>query len=202
MREAFGQLSAGLARVPIRLRLDAEAGVTLFMPAYLQRTQDLGAKIVSFYGDNPRRGLPAISAVVLVFDSQTGLPTALMDGGYLTALRTGAAAGLATDLLARRDASVLAIFGAGAKAPTQIEAIRVVRPIREVRIVARRRESAERLAAQIKGVDVRVLDDRSAAIAGADVIIAATTSPSPVFDGHDIEPGAHINGIGSYTPEM
>lgn len=202
MREAFGQLSAGLARVPVRLRLEAESGVTLFMPAYLDRTQDLGAKIVSFYPNNPQRGLPAISAVVLVLDSQTGFPTALMEAGYLTALRTGAASGLATDLLARRDASVVTIFGAGAQAPTQIEAVRAVRPIREVRIVARRRESADRLAKQIEGVDVRILDDRSAALAGADIVIAATTSSTPVFDGHDVEPGTHINGIGSYTPEM
>ena len=202
MREAFGQLSAGLARVPVRLRLEAEAGVTLFMPAYLDRTQDLGAKIVSFYPNNPQRGLPAISALVLVLDSQTGLPTALMEAGYLTALRTGAASGLATDLLARREASVVAIFGAGAQAPAQIEAVCAVRPIREVRIVARRRESADRLAKQIEGVDVRILDDRSAALAGADIVIAATTSSTPVFDGHDVEPGTHINGIGSYTPEM
>ncbi|MBI4500441.1 MAG: ornithine cyclodeaminase [Gemmatimonadetes bacterium] len=202
MREAFGQLSAGVARVPVRLRLDAAAGVTLFMPAYLGRSGDLGAKIVSFYGGNPKRGLPAISAVVMLFDSQTGVPTALMEGGYLTALRTGAASGLATDLLARRDAAVLTIFGAGAQAPTQIEAVRAVRPIREVRIVSRTRQSAERLAKEIKGVEVKVFDDRSAAVAGADVIVTATTSLWPVFDGHDVEPGTHINGVGSYTPEM
>lgn len=184
------------------MRLEAAAGVTLFMPAYLGRTQDLGAKIVSFYGDNPRRGLPAISAVVLVFDSETGMPKALMDAGYLTALRTGAASGLATELLARRDATVLTIFGAGAQAPLQIDAIRCVRPIREVRVVSRRRESAQRLADQIQGVEVRVFEDRSAAVAGAHIIIAATTSTTPVFDGHDVEPGTHINGIGSYTPEM
>jgi ornithine cyclodeaminase len=202
MREAFGQLSAGLAKVPMRLRLEGASGVTLFMPGYLQRTGDVGAKIVSFYGDNAKRGLPAISAVVMVFDSETGFPTALMEAAYLTALRTGAASGLATDLLARRNASVLTIFGAGGQAPTQIEAVRAVRPIKEVRIVSRRRESADRLAKQLKGVDVRVMDDRSAAVTGADVITAATTTATPVFNGRDVQPGTHINGVGSYTPEM
>jgi ornithine cyclodeaminase len=186
----------------MRVRLDGASGVTLFMPGYLQRTGDVGAKIVSFYGDNAKRGLPAISAVVMVFDSETGFPTALMEAAYLTALRTGAASGLATDLLARRNASVLTIFGARGQAPTQIEAVRAVRPIKEVRIVSRRRESADRLAKQLKGVDVRVMDDRSAAVTGADVITAATTTATPVFNGRDVQPGTHINGVGSYTPEM
>ena len=202
MREAFGQVSAGMARVPVRLRLEAASGVTLFMPAFLERSRDVGAKIVSFYPDNPARGLPAISAMILVFDNETGFPRALMDAGYLTALRTGAASGLATELLARPDASVLTIFGAGAQAPLQIEAVRTVRPITEVRIVSRRRATAERLAAEVEGVDVKVLEDRRKAVSGADVIVAATTSTTPVFDGRDLEPGTHVNGVGSYTPEM
>ncbi len=202
MRQAFGQLSAGHARVPLRLPLETEKGVTLFMPAYLQRTGDLGAKIVSVYGDNPARGLPMINALVLVLDNQTGMPLALMDGTYLTALRTGAGSGLATELLAREDAEVAAVFGAGAQARTQLEAVRAVRPIREVRIVSRTRASAQRFASEIEGIDVRVMDDRSAAVRGADIIVAATTSSTPVFDGRDVEPGTHINGIGSYTPAM
>ena len=201
MREAFGQLSAGRARVPVRLRLESR-GVTLFMPAYLEKTGDLGAKIVSLFADNPQRGLPVISGVVLVLDSETGMPRALMDGAYLTALRTGAASGLATDLLARQDASVVAIFGVGGQGPAQIEAVRAVRPIQEVRVVSRSHESAARFAAQLSGVDAHPLDDRSAAIRGAHIIIAATTSQTPVFDGRDVEPGTHINAIGSYTPEM
>lgn len=202
MREAFGQLSAGHARVPLRLPLETEKGVTLFMPAYLQDTADLGAKIVSVYGENPQRGLPVINALVLVLDPQTGVPLALMDGTYLTALRTGAGSGLATELLAREDASVVAVFGAGAQARTQLEAVRAVRPIREVRIVSRTPESARRFAEEVKGVDVRVMDDRGAAVRGAHIIIAATTSSAPVFDGREVELGTHINGVGSYTPEM
>jgi len=202
MREAFGQLAAGQATVPLRTPVETEKGLTLFMPAYLRGTGDLGAKIVSVYPDNPALGLPTITAVVIVLDGQTGQPLALMDGTYLTALRTGAASGLATELLARRDAQVVAVFGAGVQARTQLEAVRAVRPIREVRIVSRTRASAERFAAELEGVTVRAMDDRRAAVQGADVIIAATTSATPVFDGGDVAPGTHVNGIGSYTPEM
>lgn len=202
MREAFGQVSAGEAKVPLRLPMETERGVTLLMPAYLQGSGDLGAKIVSVYGDNPQRNLPMINALVLVFDHETGLPLAVMDGTYLTALRTGAGSGLATELLAREDASVVAVFGAGAQARTQLEAVRTVRPIEEVRIVSRTRASAETFAGEIEGVDVKLMTDRSAAVRGADVIITATTSATPVFDGHAVEAGTHINGVGSYKPEM
>ncbi len=202
MKDAFGQLSRGLARVPVRLGVESDAGVTLFMPAYLESTGDLGAKVASLYMGNPAKGLPAISAVVLVIDSATGSLRALLDGTYLTALRTGAAAGLATDLLARSDASVVTIFGAGAQAPAQIEAVRAVRPIEEVRIVSRTRKSAERFAEHLSGVKARVFEDRSKAVRGAHIITAVTTSEAPVFVGKDVEPGTHINGVGSFTPTM
>ena len=202
MREAFGQLSAGQATVPLRTPVETEGGVTLFMPAYLRGTGDLGAKIVSVYPGNSALGLPTITAAVIVLDGQTGQPLALMDGTYLTALRTGAASGLATALLARPEAQVVAVFGAGVQARTQLEAVRAVRPIREVRIVSRTRASAERFAAELEDVTAQVMDDRRAAVQGADVIIAATTSATPVFDGGDVAPGTHVNGIGSYTPEM
>lgn len=202
MREAFGQLSAGQATVPLRTPVETEKGLTLFMPAYLRGTGDLGAKIVSVYPDNPTLGLPTITAAVVVLDSRTGRPLALMDGTYLTALRTGAASGLATELLAHPEAQVVTVFGAGVQARTQLEAVRAVRSIREVRIVARTQASAERFAAELGGVRVRVMDDRRAAVRGAEIVIAATTSATPVFDGRDVEPGTHVNGIGSYTPEM
>ena len=114
MREAFGQLSAGQATVPLRTPVETETGITLFMPAYLRGTGDLGAKVVSVYPGNSTLGLPTITAAVIVLDAQTGRPLALMDGTYLTALRTGAASGLATALLARPEAQVVAVFGAGA----------------------------------------------------------------------------------------
>jgi ornithine cyclodeaminase len=206
MASAFGQLSSGRAEIPLRTPVDAERGVSLFMPGYLRDTRVLGGKIVSVFGDNPAVGLPVVTAAVLLLDSATGLPRALLDGTALTALRTGAASGLATRLLARPDASVLSVFGAGVQARTQIEAVRAVRPIREIRVVSRTRASAERLATELKSGAgaplVRVLEDRGEAVQGAHVLVAATSSGTPVFPGDRVGSGAHVNGIGSYTPEM
>lgn len=202
MRDAFVAVSAGRADAPLRTPLETDGGVALFMPAHLPDTGALGAKVVSVFEGNARHGLPAVNALMLMLDATTGLPRLVCDGTHLTALRTGAASGLATEMLARDDAAVVTLFGAGAQARTQLEAVRAVRPIREIRIVSRTAASAERLAAELDGVDVALPGDRSAALRGADVVIAATTSATPVFDGAAIEPGAHVNGIGSYTPEM
>ncbi|MDQ7028529.1 MAG: hypothetical protein Q9O62_01475 [Ardenticatenia bacterium] len=137
MRGAFAQLAAGEVDVPLRTRLVTPDGITLFMPAYLKQNHALGQKIVSVYEQNARRGLPTISAIVILLDATTGRPKAIVDGTALTALRTGAASGLATRLLACPESAVLTLFGAGAQAPAQVEAVLAVRPIREVRILSR-----------------------------------------------------------------
>ncbi len=120
------------------------------MPAFSAATGGLGQKVVSVFGKNPSRGLPTIHALVTLFDAETGEPRALLEGGFLTALRTGAVTGLATDLLARPSARVLTVFGAGAQAATQIEAVCAVRPIETVWIVTRG-EGARRLAEPLQG---------------------------------------------------
>jgi len=202
MREAFAALSAQDATVPMRLALETEHGVSLFMPAHLRESGNAGAKVVSVNPGNAARGLPAIHAVVLVLDVLTGRPTALMDGTWLTALRTGAVGGLAADLLARSDAKTVALFGAGVQARTQLEAVRCVREITEVRVVSRSGASADRLAGEVVGVRAVRVDDANEAIEGADIIIAATSSSTPVFDGARVEPGTHVTGVGSYTLDM
>jgi ornithine cyclodeaminase len=202
MRGAFAALADGKATVPIRLGLETEHGVSLFMPAHLQTTGDAGAKIVSVNPGNAALGLPVIHAVVIPIDPVTGRPLALMDGTWLTALRTGAVGGLAADLMARKDASVVALFGAGVQARTQLEAVRCVRDIHEVRVVSPSGASADRLVAELEGVAARRVDDPDVAIAGADIVLAATSSPSPVFDGSKVEPGTHVTGVGSFTTEM
>jgi ornithine cyclodeaminase len=202
MRTAFAQLSSGEAVVPDRIAVSTEEGISLFMPGYLPREGHLAAKVVSVYAGNPSVGLPVIQGVVLVLDSHTGLPVALMNGAYLTALRTGAAGGLATELLAVEDASVLAVFGAGPQARTQIEAVRAVRPIREIRLVSRPTEGARILADELEGVDVQVFEDPERAVLGAQVIATATDSRKPVFPGRAIGEGVHVNAIGAFTPEM
>lgn len=206
MRSAFGQLSANQANVPLRTRLQTDQGLILLMPAFLQQSRDLALKMVSIWGDNPARGLPAIVALVTVLDSATGQPRALINGEALTALRTGAGGGLATDLLARPEAHLVAVFGSGVQARAQLEAVRVVRHITEVRILGRTAASVERFAREIAASPnaplVKMATSPQAAVAGADIIITATTSATPVFNGHDLSPGMHITGVGSYAPHL
>ena len=123
MKQAFGKLSAGEATMPLRTRLATEKGVSLFMPAYLHQSQNFGMKIVSVYEDNPKLNLPIVTATVLVLDPETGLVKALMDGNSLTAIRTGAAGGLAAQLLARKNAKIVALFGAVVQARSQLQAV-------------------------------------------------------------------------------
>jgi ornithine cyclodeaminase/alanine dehydrogenase-like protein (mu-crystallin family) len=202
MRLAFAALSDGKVTVPLRLGLETEHGVTLFMPAYLTVDGSAGAKVVSVNPGNTARGLPAIHATVLLLDAETGRVVALMDGTWLTALRTGAVGGLAADLLARPDARTVAVFGAGVQARTQLEAVRCVRPIEEVRVVSRTGGSADRLVAELGGLSARRVDDPDEAVEGADIIVAATSSGVPVFDGSRVAAGTHVTGVGSYTTEM
>ncbi|MDE2875203.1 MAG: ornithine cyclodeaminase family protein [Gemmatimonadota bacterium] len=202
MARAFGQLSAGSAEMPVRVALATGGGISLFMPARLGGAGERGAKVVSVFGENRARGLPSINGVILMLDDETGLPVALMDGGELTAIRTAAAAGLAARLLSRPDSRVLAIFGAGVQAPRQIEAMRTVRPIEEVRVVSRGPDSARRLASSLKGVGARAVSDPAEAVDGADIIVAVTTSGTPVFDGSALPAGTHVSGSGSFMPHM
>ncbi len=183
VREAYVQLSAGQAVVPLRtpVPVDKHEGVTLFMPAYLTASDALGAKIVSVFPGNLERGLPTIHAVVIVVDAETGRPMALMDGTYLTALRTGAASGVATDLLARSDARVAAIFGAGAQARTQLEAVCTVRPIQTVWVFDPVPGAAAAYVAEMRMRSrpiprgLRVAESPAQAVSQADVICTATT---------------------------
>jgi ornithine cyclodeaminase len=174
------------------------------MPAYLDDTASSAVKVVSVYPDNARYGLPIVIATVIVLDAETGQPRALMDGTYLTALRTGAASGLATDLLAKADATVLGVIGAGAQARTQIEAVLAVRPIEEIRVFSRSGADSfvVELSSRYPKLNIWATRDASEALQGADVLVAATTSSTPVIEASDVKPGAHINGVGSYTPTM
>lgn len=202
MREAFAALAEGTATVPLRLALETEHGVSLFMPAHLASSGSMGAKVASVNPGNLDLGLPVIHAVVLALDPETGRLIALMDGTWLTALRTGAVGGLAADLLSREDSTTVALFGAGVQARTQLEAVRCVRPIADVRVVSRTGDSADDLVAELSGVSACRVDDPDEAIDGADIVIAATSSATPVFDGSRIAPGTHVTGVGSFTTEM
>jgi len=207
VKTAFGQLSKGRASVPVRTQLGVPLhdGVTLFMPAYLEQTDELGMKMVSVFSGNIESGLPTINAMVTLVDPRTGLPTAIIDGTYLTALRTGAASGAATDLLARPDARSVAVLGTGAQGRTQLSAVCAVRAIETITIFDRRRQSAEEFRDEMADqVDapIELADSAAAAVGGVDVVCTATTSKKPVFAHADLAPGTHVNAIGSYTPVM
>jgi ornithine cyclodeaminase len=150
--------------------------------------------------------MPLINAVVLWFDHASGRPVAVIEGSELTALRTGAASGVATDLLAAPGASVLAMIGSGAQAADQVFAVCSVRRIKTVRIFSRNAATAADLAKRLGGalpeVEFRVPTDIHSATAGADVICTATTATSPLIHGGDLSERTHINAIGAYRPDM
>ena len=207
VKAGYVQLSAGRAQIPLRAHLGVgEGDSTLVMPFYApDEGGALGLKVVSIFDSNPPRGLPLIHALVLVLDMATGAPLALLEGSSLTAIRTGAASGAATDALARPDARVVALFGSGVQARRQLEAVCTVRPIERVYLYSL--GGAEQFAAEMAGygpipADIVIAASPRAALTEADIVCTATTSRTPVFDGRDLRPGAHVNGIGSFTPEM
>jgi ornithine cyclodeaminase/alanine dehydrogenase-like protein (mu-crystallin family) len=206
VREAFIQLSTGQARVPVRTRLEIPEFRTtaLVMPAYLPRTKRIGLKLISLCEDNPARGLPLAQAVTIVMDAENGTPLAVMDASYLTAVRTGAASGAATDALARKDARVAAIFGAGVQGKTQLEAVAAVRPIRKALVFDVDPRAATDYAKEMgRKLDLDVEPAAAPeALRQADIICTATTSVVPVFSDGDLKPGAHINAVGSYKPHV
>ncbi len=209
VKSAYVQLSAGRVQAPLRTALDVSpSDVTLVMPFYEASTNgaggSLGLKLVSVFESNVARGRPLIHSLVLAIDPVTGAPLALIEGATLTAIRTGAASGAATETLARPDAAVAAIFGSGAQARRQLEAVCTVRPIERVYVYSL--GGAEAFAADLAGTgpipaDVRVAANPRQAVREADVICTATTARTPVFDDRDLRPGVHINAIGVFTPD-
>lgn len=211
MREAFSSLSNNQALVPPRCHMDIadHAGICLVMPAFVgggEDVQALAVKTVSLFDGNQHRGLARIQAAVTLFEADTGRPIALLDGGALTAIRTAAAPGLATDLLARKDARQLAVFGAGVQSRQQVLAMCQVRPVDMVRLFTPTRAKADVLIADMKRqfpkICWEVADSPREAVREADIICCASTAKQPVFSDGDVRPGTHINAIGSFQPEV
>ena len=199
---AFREHAAGRSRTLPRAVLPMRgAGLFLAMVGSLPRQRALGTKLVAVVGANRRRGLPTIHATYLLTDPETGVPLALMEAGFLTAIRTGAASALAARYLARRDSKVVACFGAGVQARYQLLCLQTIFPIERVSVVGRSPERARAFAARMArelGIPVEATRDRRAAVAGADLVTCATTSPAPVFDGRDARPGTHVDAVGAF----
>lgn len=204
---AFAELARGNADMPQRavIRVPEHGGVFLGMPAHIGGDEEvLGLKVVTVYPGNPAKGLPTIYGTLLLCDPTTGETVAIMDAGYLTAVRTGAASGVATKHLAREDARICTIFGAGGQARKQIEAVHLVRPLERVYVLdpvdVMRDAFVEDMGALL-GVPVEATDDVESAVKAADIVVTASSSHDPAFDGDWLRPGTHVNNIGSHSPD-
>ena len=190
---ALADLSCGKVLQPVRsvLSIAEHQGFFGLMPAY---NGSLGAKLVTFYPNN--KGVPTHHAMILLFKAETGEPIAVMDGRLITEMRTAAASAVATDLLARRDSHVLAILGSGVQAHSHLEALRLVREFREVRVWSPKSAKA---FAEVHGVIAA--ESAENAVRGADVVVTATSSTTPVLMGRWLSPVCHINAVGACRPD-
>lgn len=208
VRDAYIGSYRGDVLQPVRLRLDVEqeGGAHLVMPSHQYELGRSAVKIVSVFPGNMGRSVPVITGIVALFDGNTGTPLALMDGAVFTAIRTGAASGVATAALARPDARTVAVIGAGAQAPYQALAVCSVRDIERIHLYNRTRQRAEDLARWLRtrcpGIEIEVFSSPNSATAKADVICTATAALEPILYSNDVRRGAHVNAIGSFRPNM
>jgi ornithine cyclodeaminase/alanine dehydrogenase-like protein (mu-crystallin family) len=197
MEKALIDFSAGRMTQPVRsiISIDPPGGFLGLMPAL---TPDgLGLKAVTFYPSNAERGIPTHMATIFLVDPQTGTPLAIMDGRFITEMRTAAVSAAATKLLASPDAKVLAILGSGVQARSHVEALRIVRPFEEIRVWSPTPEHAKRFAQEI-GATATSAEE---AVRDADVIVTVTSSKAPVLKGDWLKPGCHVNAIGACRPD-
>ncbi len=209
METAFADFAQNGIEMPRRqvISVPQRGGQCGFMPAYVQRTGALGIKTVTAFRDNVSRyQLPTILGTLTLLDDQTGEPVTIMDGAYLTSVRTGAASGVATRHLARQDAHILGILGSGKQAETQIWAVCQVRPITEVRVFSphlqQRQDAFQQAVSPLVEAEIRVVDTAAAAVRDCDIVVLATNATRPVIDGEWLAPGTHVNGIGSHSPSV
>jgi ornithine cyclodeaminase/alanine dehydrogenase-like protein (mu-crystallin family) len=201
--EAFSAYSSGRTVTPLRLGVEPPNvdGVLLAMPSAVAEPAALGTKVVSVYRGNAQRGLPTISSLYVLSEYDTGRPLAVMDGSYLTGLRTAAGSAVATRLLARPDATRLGVFGTGVQAHFHVLTIARVRPLTEVLVAATSPTKAIAFADWVSartGIGARPAT--VAEVSAADIVAACTTSSTPVVDAPSVQPGAHLNAVGSFTP--
>lgn len=209
-KEAYRVFSRGDCDVPLRTNIQAKAskGNFLFMPAYSDAMKAASIKMINIFPDNDQKKLPTAPAQVLLMDGETGMFQAVIDGTYLTQLRTGAASGVALDVFGRSDAKKGALIGTGSQAGAQLEAMLAVRSLDSVKIYSRNRERLEafvrEMAVALKayGTQLIAVESANEAIEDADLIIAVTSSTEPVFDGNKVKRGATLSFIGSYQPHM
>ena len=192
LERAFVELSAGRASVPPRIASETERGFLAAMPGYADGI--LETKLVSVFAGNHEVGLPSHQATIALFDDATGQPLALMDGTEITAVRTGAASAVATRALARPDARVLAVLGAGVQARSHIDAATRVRQFDEVRIASRNGEHARALSDEVGGTTCASFEE---AVDGADVVCVCTDAGQPILTADQLAAGMHVTSVGA-----
>ena len=200
MREAFTSLSNKMAVVPNRINMPIkdQNALHLSMPAYIQGGKYIMVKLVNVHFDNPKNNLPLINGLILMMDAGKGVPIALIDGKSVTALRTGASSGLATELLSKNDSNFAVVFGTGVQAYTQIEAIKTVRNLESIKVIGRNIDKAQKFCNQFdSSVEIGTNDS----LADADIVCTATTSENPLFNFNNVKPGVHINAVGAHQSQ-
>ena len=204
MADALSALARGEVFQPLRTitRPPDARGLLGLMPAYRSGEHGaFGLKAICVFPENPAQGKDAHQGAVMLFSRETGELLALMNASEITAIRTAAVSAVATRLLAREDAEVLAIIGAGVQARTHLAALACVRPIKEARVACRNIEHAQQLVAEMQfSFPIKPVRTNEEAVRGADLIVTATSSLEPVINKDWISPGAHINAIGTHSP--
>lgn len=207
MEGALAQFSAGAVRQPVRSVIEVGPDRAFFgvMPAALDQPAAMGAKLVTVYESNLKRGLTSHLATIVLLDHDTGALAAVMDGRYITEARTAAVSAVSVKHLARPDAHVLGIVGTGVQARSHLKAIGHVRPLTDVRVWGPTAAHRDRFVTEMReatGLPIRGVDSAAAATRGADLIVIATSSRTPVVADTDIEPGAHIAAVGACRPDQ
>lgn len=202
----YSIISKGGDDTPLRTNITSKNGSLIFMPSYIEGIGAAGLKIVNIFPDNGKIGLPTTIGQVLLIDGETGEVLALMDGTYITALRTGAASGVAFDLFGNKSGKIGAIIGTGSQARCQLEAMIEASNVEEIRIAARNYEKTENFVKEMSAIykNVKLIPKKTPeeAINGADFIITVTISEAPLFSTAGVKPGAVISAVGSYMPQM
>ena len=201
---AMREVSRGNVELPLRWGLKLPKGAMGMMPGYLGNPESFGIKLVSLFPDNPSRGLPSHLGLMVLFEAERGEPIAILDGDVVTSLRTAAASAVATRALARDDATQLTILGTGEQARAHVPAILAVRNIGRVRIWGRDAAKSARLATELSrtvGRPIDPCDNVQDALHDADIVCAVTSAREPIVEGTWLEPGMHLNLVGSSVPQ-
>jgi alanine dehydrogenase len=207
LEQAHIQYSTGKAVMPVRLvvPLPQIQGRITAMPGFLTDNRALGMKVVTYFQENPKTNLPAILATIMLFSAATGKIMAIMDGSYITAIRTACASALATKVLANPHTPVLGILGAGVQARAHIRALARVRKISQIKIYSPSGISATALKKEVEPqIDAAVLVATSAeqAVRESDLVVTATTAKEPILKSEWLKPGVHVNAVGSHRPDL